>query len=130
MIAHTSIRPVEEKAFRAEAVIEDGGLSVYFTGTADMNVKSQVDSFLCEVHAEACRTGIATVVVDLSALEFINSSFIKGFVTWITAVQAMANGRYRISFLFKAARDWQRRSVGALSRLANDVVSSRPSDKP
>jgi hypothetical protein len=123
------IMPVREKTFRAEALMEGEGVAVRFTGTADLNVKPFVDKFLCEVHAEVCRADLRAVAVDMSGLEFINSSCLKVFVTWITTVQAMADGRYHISFTFKPARDWQRRSVDALSRLGEDVVTARPETK-
>src|SRR5206468_12473314 len=109
------ITPVQEKTFRAEALLEGDAVAVRFSGTADLNVKLTVDRFLCEVHAEACRLDANAVNVDMSGLEFINSSCLKAFVTWITTVQAMAAGRYHISFMFKPARDWQRRSVDALT---------------
>lgn len=118
--------PVREKTFRAEALMEGEGVAVRFTGTADLNVKPFVDKFLCEVHAEVCRADLRAVAVDMSGLEFINSSCLKAFVTWITTVQEMAQGRYQISFLFKPAREWQQRSVEALSRLGEEVVSTRP----
>jgi hypothetical protein len=124
------ISPVQQQTFRAEAVLDQGGVAVRFSGTADLNVKPHVDRFLCQVHAEACRIDVASVSVDLSALEFINSSCLKAFVTWITTVQEMAQGRYQISFMFRPARDWQKRSVDALSRLGEEVVSSRPSAEP
>lgn len=126
-MTHIHIAPVQQKTFRAEAVLEPGGVAVRFSGTADLNVKPHVDRFLCEVHAEACRIDTSSVSVDMSGLEFINSSCLKAFVTWITTVQEMAKGRYQISFMFKPARDWQKRSVEALSRLGEDVVTARPS---
>jgi hypothetical protein len=128
-MTHIHITPVQQKSFRAEAVLDAGGVAVRFTGTADLNVKPHVDRFLCEVHAEACRTDVASVSVDMSGLDFINSSCLKAFVTWITTVQEMAQGRYQISFMFKPARDWQKRSVEALSRLGEDVVTTREADE-
>jgi hypothetical protein len=125
-MTHIHIAPVQQRTFRAEAVLEQAGVAVRFSGTADLTVKAHVDRFLCQVHAEACRIDVPAVSVDMSALEFINSSCLKAFVTWITTVQEMAQGRYQISFLFKPAREWQQRSVEALSRLGEEVVSTRP----
>lgn len=123
------VNPVQEKSFRAAALLEGEGVAVRFSGTADLNVKPLVDRFLCDVHAEVCRIDVRDVTVDMSALEFINSSCLKAFVTWITTVQAMAAGRYHIAFMFKPARDWQRRSVDALSRLGQDVVTTQVAGK-
>jgi hypothetical protein len=125
------VTPIDEASFRAEAVLDPANVvTVRFTGTADLTVRPMVDRFLRDVHDEICRIDVATVNVNMSALEFINSSCLKAFVGWITTVQAMAKGRYHISFLFKPSRDWQRRSVDALALLAEDVVSARPDEPP
>jgi hypothetical protein len=115
------IASVDQDGFRAEAVREDGdSIAVRFAGTADLTVQPAVQQFLTEVHEEVCRVGVPNVKVDMSALEFINSSCLKAFVTWITTVQSMANGRYKISFLYRPARGGARRSVTVLTRLAED----------
>jgi hypothetical protein len=68
-----------------------------------------------------------SVSVDVSGLEFINSSCLMAIVTWITTVQSMVNRRYQIAFHFKAVRDWHRRSFDVLTQLGEDVVTVRPS---
>jgi hypothetical protein len=69
------------------------------------------------------------VDVDLSGLEFISSSCLKAFVTWITTVQQMPDCRYQISFLFKPSRAWQQKSIGPLARLGEDIVTTRRQDE-
>ena len=93
-------------------------------GTADLNVKTQLDRFIASVHEEALRVSAEEVMVDLRQLEFMNSSCLKTFVWWITVVQDLAPGTgYRITFLSNPSMYWQRRSLHALACLATNLVS-------
>ena len=85
---HLRILPISEKGFTAEAVLDGDELAVRFAGTADLTVKSMMDSFLCQANAEMCRgdLGAATVSMDIRGLESINSSCLMTVVTWITTV--------------------------------------------
>ena len=119
------INPVLQPNFEADAVADGEEIAVRFSGTADLNAKSMMDGFLMAVHEEATRLHTRTVNVDISGLEFINSSCLMAIVTWITGVQAMQR-RYQISFHFKSIRDWHKRSLPVLSQLGAGVVSIKP----
>lgn len=125
------IKPIREKTFTAEAILDGAELAVRFAGTADLTVKAMMDSFLCQAHAEMCRgdLGADSVSVDISGLEFINSSCLMTVVTWITTVHAMVMGRYQISFHFKPSRNWQSRTVKVFANLGEDVVTVRSVDE-
>ena len=124
------IKPIHHATFDAEAVLDGTEIAVRFAGTADLSVKEIMDRFLIDVHAEASRMDVKSVSVDVSGLEFINSSCLMAIVTWITTVQSMANRRYQIAFHFKAVRDWHRRSFDVLTQLGEDVVTVRPAPPP
>ena len=119
------INPVNDPTFQADALLEGTEIFVRFTGTADLTAKRAMDDFLIAVHGEASRIYISQVNVDVSGLEFINSSCLMAIVTWITGVQAMSR-RYQISFHFRSIRDWHRRSLAVLSQLGAGVVSVKP----
>jgi hypothetical protein len=121
------IKPIHHATFDAEAVLDRSEIAVRFSGTADLSVKDIMDRFLIDVHAEAARMDVKSVSVDVSGLEFINSSCLMAIVTWITTVQAMVNRRYQIAFHFKAVRDWHRRSFDVLTQLGEDVVTVQAS---
>ena len=115
---------VRESDFSASAELEGTSLQAMFTGNADLNVKTQLDQFLLSLHQCALVKGVAEVAVDVRNLEFINSSCLKAFVTWISSVQAQrAEQQYRIIFLSSPRLHWQRRSLHALSCFAADLVS-------
>jgi ABC-type transporter Mla MlaB component len=118
------IKPIQQATFEADAILDDAGIAVRFAGIADLNMKAMMDSFLRATHEEAKRLDVNVVNVDVSGLEFINSSCLMAVVNWITGVKEMAR-RYQISFHFQSIRDWHRRSFGVLAQLGEGVVSVR-----
>jgi len=106
------------------ATHEGDAVRVRFTGTADMRVSDALDRVLKAVHAEAQGRGAARVDIDFRELEFMNSSCLKSFVTWISLVRELAaEKRYAIRFLSKPETLWQRRSLHALRCFAVDLIS-------
>jgi hypothetical protein len=117
---------MKENDFSAEANANasDRRIQITLSGTADLTVRSQLDRFLRDVHAEAQRSHAEEVTVDVRALEFMNSSCLKCFVWWISTVQEQtADGRYRMVFISSPTVYWQRRSLNALACLANELIT-------
>ena len=111
--------------FSAAATFLDGRIAAQVAGTADLNAKKALDDYLAELHEMALSNRVTEVVMDVRNLTFMNSSCLKGFVTWICRVQgAPPQSRYRIT-LQSPLIHWQRRSLLALSCLAADVVTVR-----
>jgi hypothetical protein len=98
-------------------------LTLQLSGTADLRVTDVMSSILTTVHEKAVELLVHKVVVDLRALEFMNSSCFKSFVKWTTQVQNLPSPQYRIHFLSNPSMLWQRRSLHALSCFAADLVS-------
>ncbi len=107
----------------AQVTRREDVLNVHLAGTADLRVTDAIGSILTTVHAKALELGVHKVVVDLRALEFMNSSCFKSFVKWITDVQELPSPQYRIRFLSNPAILWQRRSLHALSCFAADLIT-------
>jgi hypothetical protein len=115
---------MKEIDFTAQASTSERRIMVSLSGTADLTVKSQLDRFLREVHAEAQRCLAEVVTVDVRLLEFMNSSCLKCFVWWVSTVQEQpGEARYRIVFLSSPSVYWQRRSLNALACLASDIIT-------
>ncbi len=73
---------------------------------------------------ESQRAAVPEVVVDLHALEFMNSSCFKCFITWIVAVRRLPPDQsYRIRFVSNPAMHWQRRSLHAISYFGGELVT-------
>jgi hypothetical protein len=120
----TQLHKFEDAELAAAAAAEDAALRVTLTGTADSRVMAKLNDLLTRVHDEAARRKSSEVVVDFRALEFMNSSCFKAFVTWIVRVQGLAtDAQYKIRFLSDKGKHWQNRSLGALSCFAVDLIS-------
>lgn len=112
--------------FSVAATCRDGTIAAQVAGTADLNAKKALDDYLAELHEMATSNRVVEVVMDVRNLTFMNSSCLKGFVTWICLVQgAPPESRYRITLQSSPLIHWQRRSLLALSCLAADVVTVR-----
>jgi hypothetical protein len=118
------IDPVRELDFLADATLGEGTLEATVSGNADLNVRLALDRFLSSVHREARLHGVREVTVDLRSLDFMNSSCLKSLVSWVTQIQDLPRvQQYRVTFLSSPRLYWQKRSLHALSCLANEIVS-------
>lgn len=118
-----SIPTIETPDLKARATSEGGVTTVSFAGTADSRSMTAIDALLSGLHLVVLRDKIGEVTVDFRQLEFMNSSCFKAFVTWIGKVQDLpAAEQYRMVFRSDEAKHWQRRSLGALSCFAVDLI--------
>jgi hypothetical protein len=107
----------------ASAAVAGEVLTVTLRGTADSQAEAALGELLGRVHAESQRSGAREVAVDMRALEFMNSSCFKAFITWIVAVRRLpVEERYKITFLSSSALHWQKRSLHALHYFGGDLV--------
>jgi hypothetical protein len=111
-------------SFAASTSFDGRALMVRLSGNADLAARSALETLLPRVHSEALRVGALEVVIDFTALEFMNSSCFRHFVSWLSDVQDLPSERqYRIRLLSSPAMLWQRRSLHALRCFAHDLVS-------
>jgi hypothetical protein len=115
---------VDDQDFAARLISDESSLRVSMKGTADLTVQKRLETFLDTVHNFATEHATTVVFVDLSQLEFMNSSCLKGVVTWVLAVQAAPLERkYRITFIADPAARWQHRTLQTLVGVAPGIVS-------
>jgi hypothetical protein len=101
--------------------VEGEGGRVRFAGTGEAEGAKVLGDFLALLHDEATAQGLGEVTIELSELDFINSSCLKAMVAWVYKVDT--EGRpYTIRLLRDAALHWQRTSLATLQRLAPEVV--------
>ena len=113
---------VIEDGFSLEPELEQETLLLHFSGNGDMDAVPTIGPYLKALHAEARAQGVREVVVDMHQLYFMNSSCFKAFVSWIDQVNRMGSKGYAIRVLSDPRRQWQRRSLEAMRRIAPDVV--------
>jgi anti-anti-sigma factor len=118
------VHEVSANGFSAVAIHEGDVIVMELRGTADTQVLGALEETLPAVHEAARLREAREVVVDFRALEFMNSSCFKVFVTWLSRVQELEpDQQYQIKFLSDDGKHWQRRSLTALSCFAADLVS-------
>ena len=102
----------------------DDSIVVALSGTADTAVREQLEEYFTQLHAEAVRLQTKKVTVDLRELEFMNSSCLKVFVSWLAHLRELEEpAQYKVSFRSNPKLLWQRRSLAALSCFAIDLVT-------
>ena len=118
-----SIPNIDTPDLHATASQTEKSLSVSFLGNADSRSMAAIDALLTGLHKEAIATKLREVRIDLRGLEFMNSSCFKAFVTWIGKVQDLPQPeQYQMIFRSDDTKHWQRRSLGALSCFAVDLI--------
>ena len=114
---------VQVGELHAVAHASDEAMTLTLVGTADIVAQPALNQLLGRLHNVSERANVRKVVVDLLALEFMNSSCFKSFITWIVALRRLpAEQRYRIHFRANTDLDWQR-SLQAISYFGGDLVS-------
>jgi hypothetical protein len=106
-----------------EATYAPPAVSVRLVGSAESVAMAPLGDLLGRLHGEAIRLDVREVTIDMRELEFMNSSCFKAFVSWLGVLQDLdPRKQYRIRFLSDEHKHWQRRSLGALSCFAVDLV--------
>jgi hypothetical protein len=118
-----SIANINTEDLKTETELGATSITMRLIGSAETEAKTSLDAFLKAVHETALASKAGEVVVDLRRLEFMNSSCIKAFVSWIGAVQDVPpSGQYRMRFLSDTTKEWQGRSLTALACFAVDLI--------
>jgi hypothetical protein len=119
-----ALEPIIGDAFETRRELRGDRIGIALIGNADLRVRLDLAEWLADVHAEALRLKVEAVDVDVTALEFMNSSCFKGFVGWLTNIMELPKDRqYRVTFHSNPETLWQRRSLHALRSFALMIVT-------
>lgn len=119
------VLPFRELAeLQVAAAVERDTVALSLRGTADMRVSDALDAVFHQLHEEALRRGVSRVDVDMTGLQFMNSSCFKSLVGWIVNLQGTEPAsRYQVRFLSDPDLLWQRRSLKTLSCFAPELIT-------
>ncbi len=108
----------------AEPAGRASGIVLRLSGSADMSTRRPLEALIERLHGRLEAAGANAIRVDLRQLEFMSASSFNAFVGWLSLVHDLPpERRYRIRFQSNPLLHWQRRSLGALSCFATDVVA-------
>jgi hypothetical protein len=122
MITTFCLPGVERSFFSVRATGEGRCVRVSFSGTADLRSQTALDSFLGALHRETKASAADEVRVDVRALEFMSAACFRLVVEWLCRVDDDQRP-YKVSFFADRHRQWQRRSMEALSSLGGGFIS-------
>ena len=113
----SALPQASDEKYSAHVVPDPLGIKVVFKGTiSTVNPSLVLNPFVDATHAYALEAQAKEIRVDLTQLEFCNSSGFKSFIFWIERIQQAAEPkRYKLRFLSTKERRWQRASLLALS---------------
>jgi hypothetical protein len=115
---------VAEEKYSAHVAPDPQGVRVFFRGTiSTVNPAVVLNPFVDAIHAHAVESAAKELRVDLTGLEFCNSSGFKAFIHWIEKIQQLPEAKkYKLRFLSSKERRWQRASLLALSCYGVNLV--------
>ncbi len=113
---------IRNNDFSATAAFDGKTVIVKLSGSAEMTISKDFGVFCDGVHQAMLRYK-TTATVDLSDVEFMNSSCLKCFATLVDRVQsAPPVDQFMIRFLTNPKKHWQSRSMTAIAAIGADVV--------
>ncbi len=117
-----TVTPVALEGFAIDPDLKEDRLVLRLSGTGDMAAVRHLDRCLKEAHALASSQQLDAVEIDIRALYLLNSSCLKGLVSYVYQVQS-GQPRYDVRFVTDQQLSWQPRSLKVIERLAPDIVS-------
>jgi len=128
-MSENAVPDVTQDGFSARVSHAGSTMALSLVGSADSFVVPALGATIGAVHLEAMRAAVTEVLVDLTALDFMNSSCLKTFISSLASSRELpAIGRYKLRMISDPKREWQRRSLAALVAFGGGVaeVEIRP----
>lgn len=107
-----------------DGAFEGPVLKLQLSGQADPRDGGPLTAELLGWHQRMLSSHSNEVRIDVGGVEFMNSTALGAFVSWVGELQKMAaTARYRINILGNPRRRWQRASLHALASFAPELIS-------
>lgn len=99
----------------------DRKLVLKMVGTFDMTSATALQLYLDQVQAEARKSQVLELVIDVAEVYYLGSSCIKAFVTLTVGMKSGTAGML-LRLITNPRLDWQERAFSVLARIAPDRV--------
>ena len=108
-----------------DVTIEVDKTMVVINGTIEYTDPTEsLEPYFNRIHANALKNQIKQVIIDLTNLNYINSSGITIFVKWIINLQHLPDDKkYTLKFICNPDHKWQKQSISMLAKTAPTIIS-------
>ncbi|MCG8570109.1 MAG: STAS domain-containing protein [Spirochaetes bacterium] len=98
---------------------------IYVSGNIDcQNPRYFMEPFFSEIHEHMINSKLKKIVIDITALKFLNSSGIRELVDWVMKLDTIPDDqKYAITFLCNPEYLWQESSIATIVFLNSDFVN-------
>ena len=118
----SKLQAIEALTDESFSVVPGSDGRLVFKGVIAMRDPSGVvGGYLKRVHAAAVADQLARVTLDVTALEFMNSSAIRMFIDWVEWIGSGTH-QYQLHCLTNARVTWQRSTFNALRSLSSQIT--------
>lgn len=115
--------------FRVRLESTEDTCTLVCTGTLDGNEStSQLQPHFLALHDKLIASGTKRVKLDVTAVDYMNSSGVKCFMTWFLKAER-AKAPYPIEIVFDPQRTWQYVAFTTMGRIAPKVLKTFPLSK-
>lgn len=117
--------------FKTELTTEGTKCTIKCKGVLDgPDATTLLQPALLTMHDALLFGHFKTVVLDLSKVEYMNSSGIKCFMAWFLKAERAPNVAYTIEIVFEPKHTWQYVSFTTMGRIAPKVLRTVPFSAP
>lgn len=99
--------------------------SIIISGNIEYTDPStNLEPFFEKIHQSALKNNLKLINIDLTDLNYINSSGITIFVKWIINLQQLPESqKYSLKFICNPEHKWQQQSITMLAKTAPRIIS-------
>ncbi len=117
------ITEIDLSTFSTRTQAISDAIFVTLVGNADMDVHDLLKKYLDDLHRTAQAAQIKEAVFDLKELYFMNSSCLSLFLRLLNSLaESNKTHKYSLRFRSNPGLPWQRRSLSAVRKYAQDLV--------
>ena len=113
-------------AFNVKLGVDGETCSLVCSGTLDASDSTtELQPQLLSLHEQLVQSGIKKVVLDVTAVSYMNSSGVKCFMSWFIKAERSKTPPYEIQIVFDPQRTWQYVSFTTMGRIAPKVLRTQ-----
>ena len=123
-MAKIDIDLLNEENLQIEVVDIPEGIKMHIIGTIDMQQPNIIlTPYFSDIHNRILSSKIKLLEIDITGLEFMNSSGIGTLIKWFVKMPLLQDDdRYKIKILFNTNIKWQKKGLTPLINLAPDQI--------